>query len=102
MWHSAANEALIILTAAHCGLGKGQINDALQDLQQDLLDRPIRHGRNARFAHPAIANSDSGRGAPASYWDSAGLSLQFITDAFPPSVTLTQLRFAPFAGISLR
>ncbi|CAH1747837.1 protein of unknown function [Thauera humireducens] len=35
-----------------------RINPGLQDLQQGLLDQPIRHRRNPQFAHPAIGLRD--------------------------------------------
>ncbi|EXI75717.1 MAG: hypothetical protein AW07_01029 [Candidatus Accumulibacter sp. SK-11] len=33
--------------------GKRRINLGLQDLQQGLLDQPIRHRRYPQFPHPA-------------------------------------------------
>ncbi len=34
--------------------GEGRINDGLQNLQQGLLDQPIRDRWNPQFTHPAI------------------------------------------------
>jgi len=45
-------------TKAVTVFGEGRINDALQDLQQGLLDQPIRHRRNSQFAHPAVGLRD--------------------------------------------
>ena len=38
--------------------GERPINHGLQDLQQGLLDQPIRHRRNPQFAHAAIGLRD--------------------------------------------
>jgi hypothetical protein len=38
---------------AEAVFGERRINHRLQDLQQGLLDQPIRHRRNPQFPHPA-------------------------------------------------
>jgi hypothetical protein len=45
-------------TKAVAVFGERRINDALQDLQQGLLDQPIHHRRNPQFAHAAIGLRD--------------------------------------------
>ena len=45
-------------TKAVAVFGERGINLGLQDLQQGLLDQPIRHRRNPQFAHPAFGLRD--------------------------------------------
>ena len=61
-------------------VGEGRIDQRLQDLQQGLLDQPIRHRRDPQFPHPATRLGDL---HPAHRLGPVTSRLQFLSDARP-------------------